>query len=88
MFSFPRLLALIYQQAIRLNGGVIVVLALSYLIVSWIFFSIAGEKALVNNIIDFIYFAVTASTVGYGDMSPSTPAGRLIAALWFFLVPC
>lgn len=85
MNSFPRLLALIYQQAIRLNGWVIVVLALSYLIVSWILFSIAGEKALVSNFIDFIYFAVTtASTIGYGDMSPSTPAGRLIAALWFF----
>jgi voltage-gated potassium channel len=58
---------------------------LGYLIISWILFFIAGEKVLVNNIIDFVYFAVTtASTIGYGDMSPSTPAGRLIAALWFF----
>ncbi|GEA51541.1 potassium channel protein [Vibrio inusitatus NBRC 102082] len=45
-----------------------------------------GEHALTDQLVDFIYFlAVTGSTVGYGDMSPSTPNGRLFTA--FFVIP-
>ncbi len=47
----------------------------------WLLYA-AGEHALIENT-DFIYWlAVTASTVGYGDLSPTTPSGKLIVALY------
>jgi voltage-gated potassium channel len=50
---------------------------------SWFLFYLAGEE-IAHNLTDWVYFHnVTATTVGYGDFSPSTVAGKWIAALWF-----
>ncbi|MFT5179448.1 MAG: voltage-gated potassium channel, partial [Alteromonas macleodii] len=47
----------------------------------WLLYA-ADEHDLITNA-DFIYWlAVTASTVGYGDLSPGTPAGKLVVALY------
>lgn len=55
---------------------------LVYGITSWLLLHAAGETSLTTQI-DYIYWlAVTASTVGYGDLSPSTQAGKLIVALY------
>ncbi|SFG09196.1 voltage-gated potassium channel [Palleronia marisminoris] len=44
---------------------------------------ILDERALVSSVIQFFYFyTVTGSSVGYGDFSPSSPAGKLFTALW------
>ena len=40
-----------------------------------------GEQALIQPDVWFYYFITTATTIGYGDLSPSTPAGRMVAAL-------
>ena len=42
---------------------------------------IASEK-LVAPTDWFYYYIVTATTIGYGDLSPQTPAGRWVAILW------
>ncbi|WP_018983069.1 potassium channel protein [Salinimonas chungwhensis] len=63
----------------------IVLVTLLYSLMSWSLLSAAGEQALINQV-DFIYWlAVTASTVGYGDLSPQTSAGKMIVAL--FVIP-
>lgn len=63
----------------------IVLFALAYGFLAWTLLYLAGEHALTDNI-DFIYWmAVTASTVGYGDLSPQSSAGKLIVAL--FIIP-
>ena len=50
----------------------------------WLLYA-ANEQALISQA-DFIYWlAVTASTVGYGDLSPTTSAGKLIVA--FYVIP-
>ena len=50
----------------------------------WLLYA-ANENALIAQA-DFIYWlAVTASTVGYGDLSPTTSAGKLIVA--FYVIP-
>ncbi len=63
----------------------ILVALLFYGISSWVLLYIADEHALLG-LYDFIYWlAVTGSTVGYGDLSPATPAGRMIVA--FYVIP-
>jgi voltage-gated potassium channel len=56
-----------------------------YLAATWILLAASGEADLVNRQ-DFLYWVVvTASTVGYGDLSPSTVAGKYVTAL--FVIP-
>lgn len=58
-----------------------------YLGITWILLVLANETTLVESFITFVYFTATvASTIGFGDYSPKTDAGKLIAVLWLF--PC
>lgn len=53
-----------------------------YSLSSYFLLYLAGEDGLLQ-ITDFIYWiVVTGSTVGYGDMSPATEAGKWIVALY------
>ena len=63
-------------------AGILSVVAF-HVATTWILLSWAGEEGLTGDARGFLYFYVTtASTVGYGDMSPSGHAGRTVAALW------
>lgn len=53
-----------------------------YGIIAWLLLYLADEEALVSGVDFFYWLAVTASTVGYGDLSPVTPAGKMIVALY------
>jgi voltage-gated potassium channel len=56
-----------------------------YFSASWLLLWLSGEQALTGNG-NFIYWiVVTASTVGYGDLSPTTLSGQYIVA--FFVIP-
>jgi voltage-gated potassium channel len=63
----------------------IVIAVLLYLAGSWLLLRLAGEMAL-TAAPDFLYWLiVTASTVGYGDLSPQTTMGKHLVA--FFVIP-
>lgn len=51
---------------------------------TWLLFDIAGEAELTSPVTFFYWYATTAYTVGYGDLSPGTDLGRLITAIWVF----
>ena len=60
----------------------ILLVTLFYAVSSWLLLFAFNEHALTTSV-DFIYWlAVTGSTVGYGDLSPQTPAGKIVVALY------
>ena len=63
-----------------------IVLALVfYGVSSWILLAMAGESDLLQ-LDNFVYWlVVTGSTVGYGDLSPTTVAGKYIVS--FYVIP-
>ncbi len=52
-----------------------------HMILVWLLMYFVGEEPEFERLPTFIYwYATTASTIGYGDLSPKTDAGRLINA--------
>lgn len=83
---FRKLKDLILRHFIQMNWGGILVMLLSYAASCWLLLLLAGETALISNS-DFIYWLiVTGSTVGYGDLSPTTTAGKYLVALYIIPV--
>ncbi|WP_028021886.1 ion channel [Enterovibrio calviensis] len=77
----------ITSQFQRLSGKHVLTAVVTYAVLSWILLKLAGEHSLTSPFVDYVYYLlVTASTVGYGDMSPQTVAGKWIVAL--FVIPC
>ena len=75
-----------YVALAELTWGAICGLAIVHFALSWLLLAICGESDFISRPVDFIYFyIVTATTVGYGDLSPATGPGRLVAA--FFVLP-
>ena len=70
----------------QLNGKNLLLTLLGYGAISWLLLTMAGEHDLTSSFTDFIYYLlVTASTVGYGDMSPTSTMGKWVVAL--FVIP-
>ena len=77
-----KLKAFFMRHLTRMGGFALTTSIVVYVVITWLGLYLCGETALIQPN-DFIYFlVVTASTVGYGDMSPSTAAGKWFAALW------
>ncbi|MDR5888619.1 MULTISPECIES: ion channel [Halomonas] len=80
-----RLLKTLKASMFRVSWSFLLFVTLMHLLLSWIAMAAAGE-AVASAPVTWLYFYVTtASTVGYGDFSPVTASGQLVAALW--LIP-
>lgn len=85
----PRLkLARLFDRAFHamadLHWTLLFALIVAHAALTWVLLAIAGEEKLGGAATFFYWYATTAYTVGYGDLSPQTDAGRLITALWVF----
>ena len=70
------------QYFSEMRWYIIVGMLAFYALSTYLFLWLANEDGLLN-IHDYIYWlVVTGSTVGYGDMSPSTVAGKWIVSLY------
>ena len=80
------ILKLLARKITSIRFRWIFILALLHLVVTYFGFSYLGEVDLTSSFISYsYYYVVTASTIGYGDMSPSSEYGQLFATL--FLIP-
>ncbi|AHG41962.1 potassium channel protein [Pseudomonas syringae CC1557] len=69
----------------RFGWAGIGMLLLVHYTVSWLLLTVAGEEHLLQGA-DFTYFYLTtATTVGYGDLSPKSGCGKLVTTLWIML---
>ncbi|WJG08440.1 potassium channel family protein [Aliiglaciecola sp. LCG003] len=85
MLVFSKVKKVIVRVFSEMRWYSIVLALLFYGTSSWLLLSAAGEHALLNPS-DFIYWlVVTGSTVGYGDLSPSTEAGKYLVS--FYVIP-
>lgn len=76
---------LLVRQFLHARFRHVVLMLLTYLTLSWLALRLCDEAEL-TAWPDFAYWiVVTASTVGYGDLSPVTDAGRWVVSL--FVIP-
>lgn len=87
-----RLLSVIQEQFGRSKGRQSLWFLFPALIVLWVAAAYAmwlvehGHNPAVRTLTDALYWAIiTTTTIGYGDVSPTTPEGRIIAGLLAFL---
>lgn len=79
---FAQLWQRAYVSIATLSWGVLGLCFAAHALLSYGLFTAAGEGDLVASPITFIYFYMTtATTVGYGDLSPGGDAGRLVNTL-------
>ncbi len=83
--SFGVYLRRLYLAASELHPGVLAALLACHMALSWLLLAWAGEADLLTPSAFLYWYGTTASTVGYGDLSSKSGAGRLIVA--FFVMP-
>jgi voltage-gated potassium channel len=82
---FPKIRRIMVRVFAEMRWYSIVLALFFYGVTSWILLSLAGETALTQST-DFIYWlVVTGSTVGYGDLSPTTSLGKYLVS--FYVIP-
>lgn len=85
MFLIQRLASTFRLHIRRVSWPVLLGVLVLHLLASWCLLAAAGEEKL-SDWHAFLYFYVTtATTIGYGDLSPGSTAGRYITAL--FVMP-
>ncbi|MBB3139375.1 potassium channel family protein [Halomonas organivorans] len=80
-----RLLKALKASMFQVSWSFLLFVTLGHLLLSWLAMVVASEEVASSPIKWLYFYITTASTVGYGDYSPVTAGGQLVAALW--LIP-
>ncbi len=77
-----RVFALIYKHVGAVTWPALLAMVVAHLLISWLGFALVGEDKAAEADTFWYFYVVTATTIGYGDVSPATVPGRLITVLW------
>ena len=72
----------LYARISGISWDAVLVLTLIHFAASWTLLSVVGGEEITSSDVFWYFYATTATTVGYGDYSPATTAGRAITILW------
>ena len=81
METLKRMLKFLNDQLLRLSWLALLAVLLLHYASSWLLMIAVGEHTLIEPGTWFYFYVTTATTVGYGDFSPDTLGGRLVAAI-------
>ena len=76
VITFKVLFSKIYLKCVELDWSVLVLVAFAHYSISYLGFVGANESSLIQDGAFPYYYFTTVSTVGYGDLSPTTEMGR------------
>lgn len=74
----------LWRAVARLEWSALCLIVLLHMAITYFGLFLAGEDHLQNPLTFAYYYFTTASTIGYGDLSPVTVAGRTFAFIWIF----
>lgn len=72
----------LYARVSDLTWDTVFLVTALHFTLSWIVIEAVGEDKIASSEIFWYFYATTATTVGYGDYSPATVAGRWITIIW------
>ncbi len=85
MLLLLKLKAILLKHFMDLKWYSVVASIIVFVFASWALLWACGESEIVKPSNFFYWLVVTGSTVGYGDFSPATSAGKIVTA--FFIIP-
>ena len=72
----------LYARIAGLSWDTVLFMTVLHFTVSWGLMALVGGEQIASGEIFWYFYATTATTVGYGDYSPVTAAGRAVTILW------
>ena len=77
-----KLFKTLYSHFARLSWDALVVLAALHVLISYVVLRGFETGEIIEGIAFWYYYVTTGTTIGYGDIAPKTPGGRLFTTLW------
>ena len=72
----------LYNRISSLSWDTVLTMTFIHFATSWGLIAFVGGEKIASGEIFWYFYATTATTVGYGDYSPTTAAGRVVATIW------